>query len=482
MNILFLAAECAPFVKVGGLGDVVGTLPSVLYRMGHQVRVMLPHHGIIDDTRHELSLFDTFDAAWNDSITRVEVAVTEREGVRFYFLRGWPFFAAEDRFIYSPDEGIDVGRYLFFAATALELARRIATGEGWRPDVFHAHDWHMGTVPFLLSRVFNNDPVLGGAATLFSIHNMQYQGWGVGWHLQRAHLPIVDHPLLHAMGKVDNTLAIGLAYSTMLSTVSPRYAQEITTPEGGHGLDGLLHARQSRLVGILNGIDVRRWNPAASPHLSTPYDIESLSRRVENKTALQRELGLPVRADVPVIATVMRLVEQKGPAVMFPAVRYMLEHSDVQFILLGSGQPYYENEAHRLAYDFPTKAAVHVGFDEILSEHIYAGSDIFLMPSQFEPCGIGQMLAMRYGSLPVARQVGGLADTVSPDIGFLFTDYHPGALGWALGRALEVYTTDPAGWRERQRRAMQCDFSWEGSAKKYLDLYQQTIAVRHSYT
>jgi starch synthase len=443
---------------------------------------MLPHHGLIDDARHELFPLDKFDLAWNDSITRVEVATTTRDEVRFYFLRGWPFFAAEDKFVYSSNEGIDVGRYLFFAAAALELVRRIGEGEGWRPDVFHVHDWHIGTVPFLLSRVFNSDPVLGGAATLFSIHNMQYQGWGIGWHLHRAHLPIVEHSLLHAMGKVDNTLAIGLAYSTMLSTVSPRYAQEITTPEGGYGLDGLLHARQSRLVGILNGIDVKRWNPATSPHLSVPYDTASLGRRIENKVALQEELGLPIRADVPVVATVMRLVEQKGPAIMFPAVRYMLEHSDVQFVLLGSGQPHYENEAYWLGHDFPAKAAIRLGFDEVLSERIYAGSDIFLMPSQFEPCGIGQMLAMRYGSLPVVRQVGGLADTVSPDIGFLFTDYHPGALGWALGRALETYTTDPTGWRERQRRAMQRDFSWEGSAKKYIDLYQQTIAVRRSYT
>ena len=307
MNILFIAAECAPFVKVGGLGDVVGSLPLALTRLGHSVRVFLPHYGQIDDRQFGIRKYDAFRMSWNGSIVDVHVAHTDREGVTFYFIRGWPFFARDEKFIYSVDEGIDVGRFLFFSVAGLELIRRLSEREGWSPDVYHGNDWHTGAVPFLLSRSYASDRVLGGAPTLFSIHNMQYQGWGIGWHLARAGLPTVDHYLLRAMGKTDDLMAIGLAYSTMLSTVSPRYAQEIATPEGGYGLDGLVHARLLHLKGILNGIDTERWNLATSQSIAAPYDAATLSLRPQNKQALQAELGLPVFANTPLVAAVMRV-------------------------------------------------------------------------------------------------------------------------------------------------------------------------------
>lgn len=481
MNVLFAAAEGAPFVKIGGLADVIGALPHALGELGHAVRVALPHHGVVDDAAFGVERLATFEMPWDGGTARVEVSQAVREGVAYYFLRGFPFFSGHERFIYHEDEGIDVGRFLFFSAAVLRWAQRLAENEGWQPDLFHVHDWHTALVPYLLHRLYGGDAALAHTATLLTIHNMRYQGWGVGWHLERAGLPPVDHPLLTAADRTDNCLAIGLAYSTMLSTVSPRYAEEIITAEGGFGLDGLLHARSARLVGILNGIDTQRWNPATSPHIAQRFDAGSLERRVQNKLALQAELGLPQRADVPLVGVVMRLVEQKGVDILIPAMRHMLSHAEMQFVLLGTGQYRYESDAWWLGHDFPDKAAVRLVFDEPLSERIYAGCDLFAMPSLFEPCGIGQMIAMRYGALPVVREVGGLADSVAPDVGFLFRPYEAGALQEALSRALEVYFNRPEEWRERQRRAMQRDFSWGASARGYAELYREAVALHHRY-
>ncbi len=481
VNVLFVAAECAPFAKIGGLADVIGALPHALGEAGHAVRVTLPHHGVVDDSAFAIKPFATFEMPWGGEIARVEVAHTEHEGVTCYFLRSFPFFSGHERFVYHEDEGIDVGRFLWFSAAVLRWARLLAEQEGWRPDLFHVHDWHTALVPYLLHRVHSDDALLATAATLLTIHNMRYQGWGIGWHLERAGLPPVDHPLLASAGRTDNCLAIGLAYSTMLSTVSPRYAEEILTAEGGFGLDGLLHARSARLVGILNGIDAQRWNPATSLHIPQRFDVASLEKRVQNKLALQAELGLPQRADVPLVGAVMRLVEQKGVDILIPALRHLLSHAEMQFVLLGAGQYHYERDAWWLGHDFPDKAAVRLVFDEPLAERIYAGSDLFLMPSLFEPCGIGQMIAMRYGALPVVREVGGLADTVTPDVGFLFRPYEAGALQEAVSRALDVYFNRPAEWRERQWRAMQRDFSWQASAGQYAQLYEQAVALHHRY-
>jgi starch synthase len=448
VNILFAAAECTPYVKVGGLADVTGTLPGVLNHLGQDVRVVLPHHGTIDD--------EHFD------------------------LRGAPFFDPSEAFVYSEDEGIDVGRFLFFSAATLRLADYFTKREGWHTDVFHVHDWHTGTLPFLLATVYKDDEYLGKAASVFSIHNLRYQGWGVGWHLDRANLPPVRHPLLQSIGKTDNSLAIGLAYSTTLSTVSPSYAQEITQPDSGFGLDSLLHARSARLLGILNGIDEHRWNPATSPHITANFDVHTLPSRLKNKLALQALVGLPQGEDIPLVGAVMRLVDQKGPAILFPAVRHMLENNEAQFILLGAGQAHYESEAQEIEQDFPDSAHIHLSFDEVLAEQMYAGIDAFLMPSRFEPCGIGQMIAMRYGALPIVHHIGGLIDTVPTTIGFAFTDYHTEALSREIDRALGIYTDTPKEWQSRQQRAMQTSFDWQRSANYYIDLYRSAIEL-HSY-
>jgi starch synthase len=481
MKIVFAAAECTPYIKVGGLADVVGTLPPILTKLGHPTTVIIPHHGPVKVAQQDIKKVSELEIAWMGSTTTLEISHVKKDDVDTYLIRGWPYISGHEDFVYHHNEGVNVGRFLFFCYAALEWVRELARSQDWKPDILHLNDWHTAMVPYLLKQVYANDPVLGKTATLFTIHNMQYQGWGLGWHLDQAGFPPVKNSLLHATNKVDCSLAVGLAYSTMLNTVSPQYAQEIINTDEAYGLDGLLQARQSRLSGILNGIDNDRWNPATSTVISAQYDASQLDKKIENKLALQAELDLPQRPEVPVFGTVMRLVDQKGPVIMLPAVHYMLAHSDVQFVLLGTGEDRYEQEAQKLNDLYPNKASINLVFDEGLAERMYAGLDACLIPSLFEPCGIVQMIAMRFGTLPIARAVGGLVDTVTSDNGFLFVEYHPGALGWAMGQALDVFANDPAAWRERQHNAMQRDFSWENSARQYVELYQRTVNVHQQY-
>ncbi len=481
MNILFVAAECAPFVKVGGLGDVIGSLPKTLRKLGHSVRVILPHFGTINDDYFGITPYHSFEMTWNNTATRVDVGYVSRYDVPHFFIRGWPFFAPNEPFIYHDDQGIDIGRFLFLCGATMEFVQWLDEKENWKPDIYHANDWHTSFLPYLLHLAGKNDPVFGKAASVLSIHNLRYQGWGIGWHMDRAGIPPADDELLVASGNQDCAMALGLTYSTMLNTVSPRYAQEITTDDGGSGLDSILHARMSHLVGILNGIDVHRWNPATSATIPYVYSKDAIEQRIHNKLAIQTELGLPQGADIPMIGTVMRLVEQKGPGIMFPAVRDMLNLHDMQFVLLGSGQYQYESDAYALGRDFPDQAAIRLVFDEGLAERIYAAADMFLMPSLFEPCGLGQMIAMRYGALPVAREIGGLADTVTPDVGFTFTDFSAYSLGKTIERALDHYVNDPENWKQRQIKAMSLDFSWEKSAEQYVELYEKAVEVKNQY-
>jgi starch synthase len=481
VNILFVAAECAPFVKVGGLGDVVGSLPKTLRKLGHSVRVILPHYGTINDDYFGITPYHSFEMTWNNTDTRIDVGYVSRHDVPHFFLRGWPFFAPNEPFIYHEDVGIDIGRFLFLCGATLEFVRWLDEKESWKPDIYHVNDWHTSFLPYLLHNAGKADPVFGQAASVLSIHNLRYQGWGIGWHMDRAGIPPADHELLTASGNQDCAMALGLVYSTMLNTVSPRYAQEITSDDEGYGLDSILHARMSRMVGILNGIDSNRWNPATSATIPYIYGKDTVEQRIHNKLAIQTELGLPQRPDVPMMGTVMRLVEQKGPGIMIPAVHDMLTHHDMQFVLLGSGQYQYENDAYTLGRDFPEHAAIRLVFDEGLAERIYAAVDMFLMPSLFEPCGLGQMIAMRYGALPVVREIGGLADTVSPDVGFTFTDFSSYSLGKAIEHALDLYSNDPENWKQRQIRAMSLDFSWEKSASRYVELYEKAIGLKSQY-
>ena len=482
MRIVHLAAECAPYVKVGGLGDVIGALPQALHRLGdHQVAVIVPYYGTIAAEPYGIEPLPSLAMQWNGSQTRLDIGHVVQEGVDVYFLRGWPYFSADEPFVYHTDDGINLGRYLFFCAAAFELLQRLPSEDGEGPNILHLHDWHTALAAWLLAKMHSDDDFFKKTASVFSIHNMMYQGWGVGWHLERAGLPPIDHPLLRVMGKTDNSLAIGLAYSTLLSTVSPTYATEIIAVEGGYGLDGLLHIRAAHMLGILNGLDTRRWNPATSTVLASPFDEGSLKKRPANKIALQAELGLDASPDVPLLSAVTRLVGQKGLDIMIPALRETLTTTHIQFVVLGSGMPEYESAMIDLESEFPGRVVAKIGFDEELAERIYAGADVFLMPSQFEPCGIGQMIALRYGCLPVVRDVGGLADTVDQSTGFLFKPYAVRAFLDAVREALALYSADRLRWQQMQIAAMKQDFSWDASARRYIDLYKLAVESKRQY-
>jgi starch synthase len=489
MNVLFASTEAAPFAKVGGMADVVGSLPAALRRKGVDARVILPFYGFINPEKYNVELAFDFWFPRKTGAVHTYVYRATVDGVPFYLVRGWPYFGDEAS-TYT-DWGWDVPRFLYFSQVTLAVAWELRGREGWFPDVFQVNDWHTGLIPFLLS-VSRGDPNWAGVGSVLSIHNMAYQGEYVGGWTYQLGIPVRNQPDLVYQDKTDNLMGIAIAYSDMVTTVSPRYAIEIQYPYMGYGLDGLIRTRLPDLYGILNGLDVDLWNPATDPLLLSNFDAENFGTlRPPNKAQLQRDAGLPVRADVPIIGVVSRLVSQKGFDLAIPALRQLLSENDVQVVVLGSGEPNLEYDFSRLGADFVGKARVFHGYNALIAQRIYAGSDVFLMPSHFEPCGIGQMIAMRYGSLPLVRETGGLADTVENydngpaerGTGFVFGWQQPNAVLNTLRWAVDVFRERPDAWRRMQQRAMQRDFSWDSSASAYIEVYRKAIIRRRgAYT
>jgi starch synthase len=484
MNVLFVSAEAAPFAKVGGMADVVGSLPVALRKLGVDARVIIPHYGFINDDKFHIVPAFHFEFPRATGVTDVHVYQAVQDGVPVYLVQGWPFFGTENA-VYS-DWGWDVPRFIFFNQVVMAVAWELSKREGWFPDVFHINDWHTGLIPFLLE-VTKSDPNWGRVASILSIHNMAYQGEHVGGWMWQLGIPGRNHRDLLWRGLGDNLLAMAIAYSDKVSTVSPRYAVEIQYPYMGYGLDELVRTRANDMVGILNGLDMDLWNPETDKLLASNYNADNfVEKRPANKRQLQLDSGLETRDDVMVIGVVSRLVAQKGFDLALPALRNMLENADVQFILLGAGEPELDYQFWRLGKDFPHKAKIFSGYNAAVAQRIYAGCDVFLMPSHFEPCGIGQMIAMRYGALPLVRETGGLADTVqnydngSADqgLGFVFNWETPEAVLGTLYWALDTFHNKKDAWRRMQRRGMQTDLSWENSAQKYIDLYRNAITNR----
>jgi starch synthase len=368
-------------------------------------------------------------------------------------------------------------RFAFFTRAALSVPRAI----GFSPRIVHLHDWQTGLAPWLLSHEFAGQPWAPRARTVFTIHNLAYQGWFGPNDALRIGLPahVLRLEAMEVHGQL-NCLKAGLVYSDALTTVSPNYAREIQTAEYGEGLDGLLRHRAARLTGIANGIDVEEWNPATDRFLPAHYDAADPGGKVRCKEALQRELGLPVRADVPLVAMVGRLAEQKGIDLVAASLGELLG-LELQLAVLGSGRGDYEELFRRLARERPDRVAARIGFDEGLAHRLEAGADLFLMPSRFEPCGLNQMYSQRYGTVPVVRAVGGLDDTVEDydgherGTGFKFREYHPQALLGAVRRAVEVWR-DRRAWAGIADRGMRVDFSWDASAARYEDLFGRLLA------
>jgi starch synthase len=476
MRILIIAAEAAPFAKTGGLADVAGSLPKSLAALGHDVRVVMPAYQGVEEALRT----GRWGVAADDTRLRVPVggglvdagvlrAVLPDSAVPVYFIAERHLFARPEIYGY-PDDGY---RFAFFSRAALDL---LVGAWGWRPDVVSVHDWHATPAIAWLATSGQLDERYRALPTVLTIHNLRHQGRTNRQVL--AYLGVDSERLLEEGPGEVNFMARGIFHATMITTVSPTYAHEILTPEYGERLDSLLRYRHFDVHGILNGLDYEVWNPAADAHLAAPFDAGRLDDRRVNKRALQQRLGLP-EADVPLVAMVTRLDAQKGLDITGHVTHLLLNAAagEAQFVVLGSGAAEYEDMFRHLAGYHRDRMAAVLRYDAALAPLVYAGSDIFLMPSHFEPCGLGQMIAMRYGSVPVVRATGGLVDTVREGVsGFLFADYSVEAFWGALSRALETYRTAPAAWQALQRGGMAADFSWTASARGYQQVFDWAVS------
>ncbi len=475
-KVIFVSAEATPFIKVGGLADVAGSLPRALRRQGVDVRLILPRYATVSPRQFGLERLAAIPVPVGTGETRVHLLGGEVEGLPVYMIWDDQYFSAREK-VYGFND--DAQRFAFFARAVIAALDYLP----WKPHLIHANDWHAAPiVAWLRHYGRRGDDFFARVASLFTIHNIAYQGLCGRLILTFARMQELPHLEVEPPGQV-NWMAQGIANADIVNTVSPTYAREILEPEAGAGLHTLLRRRheEGSLYGILNGLDTELWNPATDSALPQTFDLHSRHLRRVNKAALQREIGLPVRDNVPLLGTVTRLDALKGLDILLPALERLLAEGEGQFVILGTGQPDYEAQLRALQERFPQQVRALIKFDERMARRIYGAVDLFLMPSRFEPCGLGQMIAMRYGALPLVRATGGLADTVidadaSPEkgTGFVFRPYTPEALLDALQRALRAYAARER-WDTLQVRAMERDFSWARSARAYADLYEQTL-------
>ncbi|WP_110927964.1 glycogen synthase GlgA [Bacillus massiliglaciei] len=471
MNVLFAASECAPFIKTGGLGDVIGALPKALQKQGINISVILPKFGDLPFRyKEEMEYITSIEVpvGWRRQFCGIEKLVAD--GITYYFLDNEYYFKRHGSYGFYDDGE----RFAFFSRGVLEALPILKD----KPDIIHCHDWQTGPVSVLLKSHYRSHPFYKDIKTVFTIHNLKYQGV-FSKNVLSELLDLSDLYFhmdgLEFYGSVSYMKA-GLAFSDKLTTVSPSYAEEIQTPYYGENLDGFLKKRSHEFSGIVNGVDYDEYNPSIDSHLFETY--EDYEGKMVNKRKLQESLNLPVNDEIPVISMVTRLVDQKGMDLVLRVFHEIMSQK-VQFVLLGTGDERFEQALRELAQQYPEQVSVNIFFDEGLARKIYAGSDLFLMPSQFEPCGIGQLIAMRYGTLPIVRETGGLRDTVIPynqftgeGNGFSFANYNAHEMLYIIEQAVALYRFQPMKWKELVSHAMAEDYSWAASSQKYIELYE----------
>ncbi|MCE5301106.1 MAG: glycogen synthase GlgA [Spirochaetia bacterium] len=481
IKILIAASEVVPFAKTGGLADVTGALPKALRNLGHDVRVVMPLYRKID--REKYGIKDTgkrvnINIALHDHEGAVMEGVLPGSDVPVYFINNREFFDREE--IYRTPQGEywdNNERFMFFSKCIPEMIK----AAGWVPDVINCNDWHTGLIPVFLKTIYANDDMLKNIATAYSIHNIAYQGCASKEMISHAGLPweIYNMHQLEFYGGI-NYMKGGIVFADVINTVSNKYKEEIKTPEYSYNLDGVLRGRDKDLYGILNGIDYTVWDPATDRFLPVNYTPETIEGKTEVKKKLLEECGLKYKENVPVIGLVSRLDDQKGLDFIANIMEEMMK-LNLQFVILGTGEENYHRMFHFFRDRYPEKIAANIKFDNGLAHRIYAGSDMFLMPSRFEPCGLGQLISLKYGTVPIVRETGGLADTIKhfnfkekKGNGFTFQGYNP----WDLFRAIRVAVDtfkNRAVWEKLMHNGMKENFSWDMAAVKYVELYDAAM-------
>jgi starch synthase len=477
LKILYASAEVVPFAKTGGLADVAGALPKELAQMGHDVRIVLPRYQCIDPEKFGLRpITSTFRIPHGNDFIEISIEQSDAiPGVTTYFIRNDYLYGRDGLYGHADDDH----RFVAYCRGILEMLPQL----GWTPDVINCNDWHTGLVPVYLKTRYAHQPEYADIATLYTIHNLAYQGHFTPHIMDLAGLPweLFTWDKLEFYGGF-NFMKAGLVYADTLGTVSETYAQEIQTPEFGERLDGVMTYREADLYGILNGIDYHEWSPRTDKFIPEHFSPEDVSGKAKDKALLQKEVGLPQDADVALFGIVSRLSSQKGLDLLEEVLPPLLEELEMQVVILGTGDQHYHDMLKRLVAAHPDKLAINLKFDNALAHRIYAASDMFLMPSRYEPCGLGQLISLAYGTIPVVRATGGLADTVKEfkaprgkGNGFVFEDYTPEALTETIIRALLCYNDPKNCWDKVVQNALACDYSWEASAKKYIKVYKAAM-------
>jgi starch synthase len=483
MRVCFATSECVPYVKTGGLADVSGALPQALVALGCEVKVFLPLYGTINASKHELifaSELAEIPVQIGDNIVTFNVWYKKiaKAGSEYYFIDCPSYYHRSKIYTEEPDED---ERFILFQHAILNILQRLQ----WAPDVLHCNDWQTALLPVYLKEKYSWDRLFDRTATVLSIHNLAYQGLFSNRSISNAGL---SYDKYYPMGPYEfhnafSFLKAGLLYADIITTVSETYAQEIQTPEYGAGLEGVLALRHLDLFGILNGIDPNDWSPRVDKLIPHRYDTDSLDDKLQNKRALLENVKLPYDENIPAIGVITRLAVQKGMELLAGAFDDLMQHP-LQLVVLGSGEAKYEKFFREAATTYSDQVSAYLGFNNELAHLITAGCDMFLMPSRYEPCGLNQMYSLNYGTVPIVRKTGGLADTVhdydeynGEGNGFSFQDFNSYALYTSVQRALALFS-QKENWREIMKRGMQQDFSWNASAQKYLEVYRRARSKR----